>query len=503
MGVAGVSWLGFASTVAYAADSQAPQFRRGCEDVFRFPGLVYRGTTPTMTLEDLAAYAAPVFWLSPDEPTLRRQRGPAMRVPAAMPFETPADSPVIYYEVTHVAQLPNLAEPGLQIDKTDKARSTLDLASVSAVRIKYIAYFPEETGVGQHLPDVEPTEVRVVITRANGPLMRRVGYDCDASDFLVLVRRVTGEAHGNPWYYNVLDVDDETVLPIHVLVEEGKHGTATDRNADGYFTPGYDVSIRTNDAWGVRDTIRGGRLFSGAFEAWMAKVRRPEHRVLPPLPADSPLHARLVETGATSAENAVYALRPYPTAAQAGGDTLLEEKIREKEVLNWPLVETSADPFSPIVEALNEGRELRPFSVALRADDGPGPGLAVAFPLLLIKNVQEPLAGGYIVNRMYFRDENFRDWGWMAMYTPSASRWFDQYFAAGMETDRGDEDEAGRQLVTRSFVLETGFKFRFRAPNRAFGLLTDFWGFRFGVKNLGAVQIDHLSYVFEVGAGAW
>src|SRR5262245_20104969 len=111
----------------------------------------------------------------------------------------------------------------------------------------------------------------------------------------------------------------------------------------------------------------------------MAKVRRPEHRVLPPLPSDSPLHERLADLGTSAAENAVYELRPYPTASSAHGDELLEHKIKEKEVADWPKVETSSDLFSPIVDALNEGRQLRPFSVAVRADDGPGLGLAIAF----------------------------------------------------------------------------------------------------------------------------
>ena len=69
------------------------------------------------------------------------------------------------------------------------------------------------------------------------------------------VTRVTGEAHGNPWYYNVLEVDSGTELPIHILVEEGKHATATDKNADGYYTPGYDVTVLRMTTWGVRDTI--------------------------------------------------------------------------------------------------------------------------------------------------------------------------------------------------------------------------------------------------------
>ena len=493
-------FAGFVFAAGSALADEPPQNQRrpaGCEALFQAPGLIWRGNASAMTLQDLASYAAPVFWLSPDEPTLHRQRGRDMRVPAALPFETQPDSPVVYYEVSLVAESPNV-RTGVQT-AADKAQSTIDLSAVSAVRIKYIAYFPEEAGVGQHLHDVEPTEVRLVIGRANGDFVRSLGIVCDASDYVIGITRVIGEAHGNPWYYNVLDVGVGTELPIHLLVEEGKHATATDKNADGYYTPGYDVTARTNDAWGVRDTIRGGTLFSGKFEAWMAKVRRPEHRVLPPLPVDSPLRTHLRELGADPSENAVYALRPFPSSSLAAGDALLAHKMKEKETAGWPVVKSSAE-FRPIIDALAEGRELKPFSVAFRADGDPG--LAVAFPLLVVKNVREPLAGGYIVNRMYFKDDNLRDWAWMAMYTPSASRWFDQYLAAGIETDRFDNED-GSVGKTRDFVLETGVKFRFRAPNRVFGAITDFWGFRAGVKSLGAIDIEHLSYVIEVGAGVW
>ena len=40
---------------------------------------------------------------------------------------------------------------------------------------------------------------------------------------------------------------------VTLLVEEGKHAVAPDRNADGVYTPGYDVNKRIKDAWGVRD----------------------------------------------------------------------------------------------------------------------------------------------------------------------------------------------------------------------------------------------------------
>ncbi len=91
--------------------------------------------------------------------------------------------------------------------------------------------------------------------------------------------QATAKAHALSWYDNIYKVNTDNLnieleLPFHILVEEGKHASITDMNGDGYYTPGYDVNVRTNDAWGLRDVIRTGELFSAQFEAWMAKVRR-------------------------------------------------------------------------------------------------------------------------------------------------------------------------------------------------------------------------------------
>ena len=60
-----------------------------------------------------------------------------------------------------------------------------------------------------------------------------------------------------------------------------KHASCTDKNGDGVYTPGYDVKVRINDAWGVRDVLGQGVLFSGGFESWFAETGVPKHRVYP------------------------------------------------------------------------------------------------------------------------------------------------------------------------------------------------------------------------------
>jgi hypothetical protein len=60
-------------------------------------------------------------------------------------------------------------------------------------------------------------------------------------------------------------------------------------------------------------------------------------------------------------------------------------------------------------------------------------GIAVSFPLLIIKNVETPLIGGWVVNRIYFQDKKFRDFGYNILFTPSASRFMDPYFAVDLK----------------------------------------------------------------------
>jgi len=490
--------LAVAPAVAAAEDGQGVGTAKGCDELFRVPGIVWRGTSASMALQQLAAYAAPVFWFSPDEPLNGRRSGRNIRLPEPFPFDTRPESPVVYYQVTRVDGLQGATGPAVTRHATDPGQSILNFDAVTSLQLTYSAYFSEEAGLGQHHHDIEQAHFRILVGRANGDLARFRGFHCDSPDYLIIVNRVTGDAHGNAWYANVLDVDSETRFPVHLLVEEGKHAMATDKNADGYYTPGYDVTVRINDAWGVRDTLRSGTLFSGKYEGWMTKVRFREHRVLPPLPADSPVREGLGPDPAGAVQNAVYVLRPYPLSSVVP-DATLKKLIAAKEIDAWP-VEVSSTTFAPVLEALQEGRELKPISVAYRYDGSPS--LAFAFPLLIFKNVHDPLTGGYVVNRLYFRDNQLRHWGWMLMYTPSASRWFDEYAAAGIETDSVDAPE-GTPAKTRTFAGEVGVKFRFRAPNRVFGALFDFWGVRMGVKATGAVDIEHLSYVVEFGAGVW
>ena len=80
----------------------------------------------------------------------------------------------------------------------------------------------------------------------------------------VRLASVEGLAHGSRWYSNTLKVRPDIKYPVTLFVEEGKHSTAPDRNADGAYMRGYDVTERLNDAWGVRDSLgQGGTAVLG------------------------------------------------------------------------------------------------------------------------------------------------------------------------------------------------------------------------------------------------
>jgi hypothetical protein len=232
--------------------------------------VVWHGRGPRMSIEEIAAYCAPVLWFSPDEPLLRGEEGKAIAIPEPFPFEPAGEGPVVYYRVRHIIARANAAGEPYAPDASDRARSIVELPYIRGIDLDYFFYYSSEAGLGVHKHDVESVQLQIVVPNRT---------ECD--ERLLVVTKVLGKAHGVQWYDNTLGVDEFTRFPIHIMSEEGKHASCTDKNADGYFTPGYDVNRRVNDAWGVRDVISSGSLFTGGFQSWMAKVRRPEHRVFP------------------------------------------------------------------------------------------------------------------------------------------------------------------------------------------------------------------------------
>ena len=484
--------------VATAAPARAQHFQFGvkgdtlrCGNYDQVQAVVWFGREPRMTLSRLAAYCAPVVWFSPDEPLLEERSGKDITIPQAFPFEEAGKGPVVYYRVRSL-QTRGKSAGAFRPDARDRGGSVLDLAKIAGIDLDYFFYYPSESGLGSHAHDVESAQMQVVVWRRD---------KCPEAPYHVVVTRVVGKAHGIQWYDNTLGVDEFTKFPIHILSEEGKHASCPDKNADGYFTPSYDVNRRINDAWGVRDIISAGTLFSGGFESWMAKARRPEHRVFPPLPADSPLRARLNVRGAYAANHAVYELRPFPSAEKAAPD--LVHFIADKGSADWPeqVPAGSLKQFAGWAD-----RETFAKSIAAAAYADGDYGFSVAFPFFVVKSLEDPMGGGFITHRMAFTDKNLRDFTWMANYSASASRWIDPYFAAGVEWDEEDGPPGSKNTKKTATVLETGIKFRStveHTPLQFMSGLTSFWGLRFGVKANGFFEIDRLRYVIELGAGTW
>jgi len=489
-----------AGTSAAASETVGPATAECCkhEDIAADYGIIWTGSDPQMTIERLAAYAAPILWFSPDEPLLKegpiRNKGKDIKLPTPFPFEEDTGEPVVYFRVRRILQREDAPGPGTYVaDTADRGQSTVDLRKVAGVDLDFFFYYPMDMGGNPHKHDVEYIETRLAVAQTP---------DCAECPFVMGLMSVNAKAHGIQWFDNTLAVDASARLPLHILVEEGKHASCTDRNADGQFTPGYDVTERVNDAWGVRDTLGTGRFFTGDYKSWMTKVRQDDTRVFPPLPADSPLRLEWSVDGEYAPDNSIYGLRPWPTAEEA--DSHLVHFIADKGDPDWPEIQPDTD-LKKLDRWLGDESWAQSWSLALRgANDDLG--VSLAFPLLIFKNVQDPLAGGWFVHRVYFQGSELEDVGWLINYSPSASRWFDGYFAVGLEWDTF-YDASGTRMTKRYTVTESGIKFRvdlLRTPLKFLGKLgTTFWGFRAGIQFRGVWSFDTIGYVFEFGAGSW
>jgi hypothetical protein len=486
-----------ALVLMFAAAGQAPaqvdvQRKVPCCDTSS-KRIVWIGERQWMTFDELAAYCGPILWFSPDEPLLDDLDRPGgIDIPMAFPFETPGAGPVVYYRVRNVFE--STEGQSVRIDADDPGHSAFSLENVSAIDLDYFFYYPSEEGLGGHVHDVESVEMKIVVWRQP---------DCEECRNGISIELVNARAHGVLWYDNTLETDAYSRFPISILVEEGKHASCTDKNGDGYYTPGYDVSQRSNDAWGVRDVMRSGMLFTGGYQSWFAKVRHPEDRVFPPLPGDSAVIQRHVEDGVYAPGYLKYEVRPFPplAAAEAHDDPSIM-RFADKGYYDWPYVEHHGT-VETVVDWLSDESFTRSLSVAGRYDRGMG--LSFVFPLMLVKNVNEPLSGGWLVNRIYLQGDELKDFGWNVMYTPSASRWLDVYVSAGLERFRRQRPDSGYDWDT-AFVSESGFKLRSNishSPVSFLSKLTDFWGLRLGVRYRGFDQFSEIGYVVEFGAGAF
>ncbi len=472
----------------------AQDLKERVENAFVF----WHGYRQTMTIHEFVSYCAPVFWYSSDEPLLNNRSGKKIMIPENFPFEKNNGSPVVYYQVKNIFTEENKEHKAFKLNKDNFDSSVIDLKFTRGLEIDFNHYYSSEAGLGKHHHDTEQSKFKVYI-------LAKPINDTLTEYFLVLLQ-VTAKAHALEWYDNIYNVDIEaleTSLPFTILVEEGKHASCTDVNGDGYYTPGYDVNIRKNDAWGLRDVIRSGELFTAQYQAYMSKIRKPEYKVLPPLPEDSPHRWKYVRDSVYAPDNAVYELRAMPNPVLADTDLVLKKDMTDYFERSSPHVTENTT-----MKSIDAWWETDQFikSIGIMGRYNNSFGIAVSFPLLIIKNVETPLIGGWMVNRIYLQGKNLDDFGYNILITPSASRFMDPYLAAGIEVDKELKSDGTGKSYKTDFVLETGLKFRANVkftPLKFLSSITDFWGLRVGIKNKGFKSIRELTYVIEFGAGVW
>jgi hypothetical protein len=450
------------------------------------PGVIWRGTEP-IGLAEIAHLAAPALWFSRDEPLLKRE---GTAIPKAHPCDDPSTGPVAYYQVTQIAY-----RGGVEVGRPEEDDPDF-FEKVDHMILKYFFYYPEDFGLGGHLHDLEAVEFQVDLER-------------EAGCYQLQIEEVTALAHGNRWYSNNLEVTDDTKFPMTIIVEEGKHGSATDRNADGYFTRGYDINQTINDASGVRDVMGSGVLLSSGYNPEMTKPRRFEHRVLPPeteLPCVSSFDSSLQISEGYLAR---YDLRPGNRVPRCAGipegrehlySFMRYQQFGEEELPDQYASAGIDDAFR------NLKTPDRFLSVSLRGEGALG--VALVFRGLDLRQ-------GWVVPKINVN--GFTASGGL-MYTPSASRFFDWYLAGGLhrqyetitETIEIDAPDGRREIeVVRptqwNVYWETGIKLRARVPGKArpFVLGYSFAGLRVGVQALGIGRLDDIRLIVEIGAGAW
>ncbi len=200
-----------------------PSLYAGQCNFSNLPGIVWWGTETEMTVERLASLAAPIFWFSPDEPLLRGTEGREIMMPEHLPFEDSASAPVVYFQLDEIVTLKGV-EGELTANSEDRGQSLLDISKIAAMRLGFFAYYPSEAGLGAHEHDLEAVEFKLGMMKSDGLVLPDLTEArCEETNYVLVVTRVIGKAHGIEWFWNISDVDADTKMPFTLLVEEGKH----------------------------------------------------------------------------------------------------------------------------------------------------------------------------------------------------------------------------------------------------------------------------------------
>ena len=451
-------------------------------------GVIWKGTR-ALSLPEIASLLAPILWFSSDEPLLIEGQSP---LPHPHPCDLDTGKAVVYYQVR-------------EIDLAGSSRVTLPEEEdaelwdkVDQMTIRYYFYYREDRGFGGHHHDLEIAEFKVAL--------ETTGDGC----YRIRLLKATGFAHGLDWYSNELEIKGDTRFPLTFLIEEGKHASCPDRNADGIYTPGYDVNHRINDAWGVRDVMGSGVMGSSRFEASMTKPRNFRFRVVPP------------ETSLTCCDlrNSSYArsdefLWRYDLRA-ANRIAVCDDMVPDRERL---LGQMKEHKFGSAHEPRQSSSwKARNFAESLTYIDGWLPPLSLrrdrGWGLGLTLRALDLEQFGYLAPRINWIPDT-GDISLEGMIMPSASQFFSWYVAAGaaweheyVEIDQmeimGDPYSIMAYANPEwSFVTEIGVKVRARLSGkwRILSLGYHFAGVRIGLRSSGINDIERLRLILEIGAG--
>ncbi len=397
-------------------------------------------------------------------------RGGAKRVPGSHPCDKPCTGPVVYYQALEV-----VLRGGDEVG--DPETDPQFFEKVDRLILKFFFYYDQDIGVGHHTHDLEAIEAHVILDYNAGSCSQ------------IRLDRVEALAHGIRWYTNVLDVQPDTVLPLTILVEEGKHASCPDRNSDGIFTPGYDVNVRVNDAWGVRDVMGAGAVLGTSFSSSMAKTRDAAFRLSPPASDNACSGARGPASLAQSAGLGQYELRPASSVPHCPLTGPVDGRLAgmmdyhafgeppDQHSTEVGLVLTGPESLSRIVTGISARLESSKLGIGLT---GPGIDLPVF----------------WLVPRFSIVEDSYSA---EALITPSASRWAGWYISGGYSTFLKEG------IRKHGFAGELGLKLRVTMEGkRKWALLGySFAGVRFGIRADGFGSLSRPRAIIEFGAGAF
>jgi hypothetical protein len=491
-------------TVGGASAAETPAGPAGSPDSeIALPGEIWttiplsqdQSQVAPFTIREMAHRAAPVLGFSAGEPAVV-DSAPA---PASVnwPSTTGRRGYYVLRKIRLAEPLPRDQRPFVHdIDAVwSNAPAALPITLLEGITLRYLFYYPRDYGfgrgassanrVGGHRHDIEAVEIRLALRP-----IRRFGKNGIA----VRIESVAGSAHGSGWYTNELVVDESIVLPVRVLVEEGKHSTSPDRDGDGRYAPGYDVNRHTRDAWGIRDhydlevppglgQIVAKFVRISQFRDYMATPRRKSDQVWPG-GIDRPDHAvatyDLVWAGAGSQLCRELTLTAGVVRTARFPDVparrRLTRVLRAKGICG--AMSLAMDSRPSLFKRITGSAYSKPFQqisdkvgVAIHFDDGPR--ITAAVPLRDLPGV-----GGWLLLRGHWSGTKA---GLALEYQPSATRLAEWYIASG---------------VVPSITAEGGIKIRL--PLSPLPMLTA----RLGLA-ADAGQPHNLRLVGGFGLGPW